>query len=257
MTVPHITAGADANAPTLNAVISAINTEISNIVDGSTSLTSPTIASFALAQHGHEDSAGGGSISIDALTAPIADDGKALVISGGQIVAVSAGGVPAGCILVWGSTESLIPSGWLLCFGQSLARTTYATLFAAIGTTYGSPNNSTFNLPDLRGRVPVGVDAMGGSPAGRVSSNAQLGNSSGEDEVTLTTAQLASHSHGAWSHGSSGVDSGVRGIINNILQPSTTTELFSEGTSPIFDNGSGNAHTNMPPYLCMNWIIKT
>ena len=60
------------------------------------------------------------------------------------------------------------PAGWLLCFGQSISRTTYATLFTAIGTTYGSVSGTTFNLPDMRGQVTAGLDNMGGTSRNRV-----------------------------------------------------------------------------------------
>lgn len=64
---------------------------------------------------------------------------------------------------------SAAPAGWLLCYGQAISRTTYATLFLAIGTTFGVGDGSaTFNLPDLRGRVASGADNMGGTAAGRM-----------------------------------------------------------------------------------------
>src|SRR5689334_21938639 len=64
---------------------------------------------------------------------------------------------------------STAPTGWLFCFGQNVSRTTYASLFAAIGTTFGAGDGSTtFSLPDLRGRTPFGKDNMGGTAANRV-----------------------------------------------------------------------------------------
>jgi len=71
--------------------------------------------------------------------------------------------VPAGTILAYGGTAA--PSGFLLCYGQSVLRTTYSDLFAIVGTAFGSADGTHFNLPDLRGRVPVGNDAMGGTAA--------------------------------------------------------------------------------------------
>lgn len=64
---------------------------------------------------------------------------------------------------------TVAPQGWLMCFGQAVSRTTYANLFAKIGTTYGAGDgSSTFNLPDARGRVSAGKDNMGGTTAGRL-----------------------------------------------------------------------------------------
>lgn len=89
------------------------------------------------------------------------------------------------------------PSGWLLCYGQAISRTTYSELFAAIGTTYGAGNGSTtYNLPDLRGMVTAGKDNMGGSTRGALTSSTisggatTLGNSAVSEGVTLTRANL-------------------------------------------------------------------
>ena len=79
------------------------------------------------------------------------------------------GGVPTGTPLPFGGTTA--PAGYLLCFGQAISRTDYAGLFAAVGTVHGAGNGSTtFNVPDLRGRVAAGKDDMGGSSASRLSS---------------------------------------------------------------------------------------
>lgn len=78
-------------------------------------------------------------------------------------------GEGTGTIKPWGSAT--IPAGWLLCFGQAINRTTYSALFTVLGTTFGVGDGSTtFNIPDLRGRVPAGKDDMGGSPATRLTS---------------------------------------------------------------------------------------
>lgn len=94
------------------------------------------------------------------------------------------------------------PTGWLFCYGQAISRTTYARLFSAIGATYGGGDgSSTFNLPDLRGRLPVGRDDMGGSAASRVTSagsgidGTSLGGVGGAQTVTLATTEIPSHTH--------------------------------------------------------------
>jgi microcystin-dependent protein len=89
------------------------------------------------------------------------------------------------------------PTGWLLCTGQAVSRTTYAALFAAIGTTYGSGDGSTtFNVPDMRGRFPAGADDMGTTrgAAGRIGT--AMGASGGSQKKQLTSAHLPSHGHG-------------------------------------------------------------
>jgi microcystin-dependent protein len=115
------------------------------------------------------------------------------------------GFMPVGVVVPFAGSTS--PAGWFLCFGQAISRTTYAGLFATIGTTYGSGDGSTtFTLPDLRGRVVAGEDDMGGTAASRLTSGGSgitgttLGATGGTETHTLTTAQLASHNHTQDSH---------------------------------------------------------
>lgn len=85
-------------------------------------------------------------------------------IDSGFLTGVSA---PAGTLVPFAAATA--PTGWLLCYGQAVSRATYAALFAVVGTTYGTGDGSTtFNLPDMRGRVPGGKDDMGGTAAGRL-----------------------------------------------------------------------------------------
>jgi microcystin-dependent protein len=105
-----------------------------------------------------------------------------------------------GTIEIW-STDTA-PTNYLFCNGAAVSRTTYASLFALLSTTYGSGDSSTtFNLPDLRGRAPFGSDDMGTSAASRITNagsgivGTTLAASGGAETVTLTTAQLASHTH--------------------------------------------------------------
>lgn len=83
------------------------------------------------------------------------------LIPSGQLPSI---GLPAGIFVPFAGSTA--PTGWLLCYGQAISRTTYSTLFAAIGTQYGAGDGSTtFNVPDMRGRVPAGADNMGGTAA--------------------------------------------------------------------------------------------
>lgn len=156
------------------------------------------------------------------------------------------------------------PAGWLLCNGQAVSRSTYAELFALIGTTYGSGNGSTtFNVPDLRGRVPLGQDDMGGSSANRVTAAAAdlPGGSGGAETHTLTTAEMPSHTHVQNAHthglvagtsifeigvGSKAVPGAGSGAGNTSLADATATNQNAGGGSP---------HNNMPPYLTLNFVI--
>lgn len=112
-------------------------------------------------------------------------------------------GIPIGGLLDFAGASA--PDGWLLCAGQAVSRSTYAALFAVLGTAYGSGNGSTtFNVPDLRGRVVAGLDNMGGTNANRLTtmSSTTRGQAGGAADHVLTVVQLPAHNHG----GSTGSD---------------------------------------------------
>lgn len=121
---------------------------------------------------------GTGVITVDPNLTETIDGGATLTINAGESLIlyctgtawVSIGkssGVPSGSMTAFGGTAA--PSGWLMCDGSAVSRTTYASLWTAIGSTFGAGDgSSTFNLPDLRGRVPAGQDDMGGSAASRL-----------------------------------------------------------------------------------------
>lgn len=146
--------------------------------------------------------------------------------------------IPPGSMMMWPTDTP--PTGWILCDGSEISRTIYAELFATIGTTYGNGDGSTtFNLPDLRGRFPLGKDSMGGTSGNRATDAAAdtLGGSGGDE------AGVAAHSHSyTWKSTRGGDSSG--GDSNQINNASFTT-----GTT-------GTATGNMPPYLTINYIIK-
>lgn len=201
-------------------------------------------------------------------------------------------GVPAGTILQYAGAEP--PNGWFLCDGSAVNRASHAGLFAVLGTLYGSGDGTTtFNLPDFRGRVPVGLDSMGGNSANRITALQadMLGGNGGLEarspagsislsgavgDTTLSQAQIPSHTHtpnvfsanwsastspngwgsGTWSSGAGAVSGG------NPANPSS---------SMIGNTGSGNSHSHSfsgsgsltgasmdvtQPWLAVNYIIK-
>ena len=159
-------------------------------------------------------------------------------VVGPNQLSATVGLLSAGMILGYGGSSA--PTGWLLCDGSAVSRTTYATLFGIISTTFGAGDGSTtFNVPDLRGRVPVGKNS------GTFST---LGATGGEETHVLTTTEMPSHNHtfGCANQGggdftyTSNSTGGPRGSI--------------QGTSSV---GGGAAHNNLQPYLVVNYIIKT
>ena len=169
--------------------------------------------------------------------------------------------IPSGIIMPFAGTTP--PTGYLFCYGQDISRTTFASLFAAIGTTYGSGDGSaTFALPDLRGRVIGGKDDMGGTGANRLNVSAGvidgdgLGNSGGSETVTLTTSQMPAHTHTGnvalrtnWERGSSSqspVGTGSARYDGGGSNPDFTTA----------STGGGTAHSNVQPTIILNYIIK-
>lgn len=168
----------------------------------------------------------------------------------------------AGMLMPYAGTSA--PTGWLFSYGQAVSRTTYADLFAAVGTTYGSGDGSTtFNLPDLRGRAIAGQDDMGGSSANRLTSPINgdiLGATGGSQSHTLTTAQMPSHTHGAGSYVANTTrrigGGGTGSHVNMSDAEQNVAQTFSvSGTSG--SAGSGSAHNNVQPTIILNYIIKT
>jgi microcystin-dependent protein len=141
------------------------------------------------------------------------------------------------------------PSGWMLCDGQLLPISENETLFQLIGTTYGGDGQSTFALPDLRGRLPI---HQGNSHI--------LAETGGAEEITLTVNQIPSHSHPMVGSSGNGSQANPQ---NNVLASSTLVKLYSGETpdtamapTSITPVGGSQPHTNFQPYLCVNYIIS-
>jgi len=146
--------------------------------------------------------------------------------------------MPVGSIILWPGLDA--PDGWLLCEGDEVLRADYPQLFEAIGTTYGSASGTTFTLPNLLERFPLGVSSSNG-----------LASSGGAKTHTLTTAQIPAHTHPPVSPSA--------GYM--YYAPGAGTVGFTTGASMIASTnsgsaGSGQSHNNMPPYLSLFYIIK-
>jgi microcystin-dependent protein len=149
------------------------------------------------------------------------------------------------------------PTGWLLCYGQAVSRTTYASLYDVIGTTYGVGDSSTtFNLPDCRGRVLAGMDNMGGTAASRLTNTgtgnpgingSELGSVGGSDRHTLTTGQIPAHTHNMLGTGAG----------NGATAAGTNTNASAGASNATSSVGGGDAHPICQPTIVFNYIIKT
>ena len=179
------------------------------------------------------------------------------------------GAVPAGVVVPFAGATS--PSGWLLCHGQAVSRTDYGALFTAIGTTYGTGDGSTtFNLPDLRGRVVAGLDNMGGSAASRLTSTTITGGGDNLGEV----GGAQTHTHGSstmtaamnlfQASGTNYIDySRVSGdsYTENTRMSMPAGGTFNTGhnenaTEGVDILGSTDSTSTVQPTMVLNYIIK-
>jgi microcystin-dependent protein len=145
------------------------------------------------------------------------------------------------------------PVGWAFCDGSTMSISQNETLFNLVGTTYGGDGQQTFNLPDLRSRVPV---HMGQGPG---LSNYVIGQSGGSETVTLTVSQMPAHSHPAGAQSASGSQSSP---ANGVWAASTLNQYSSNNASDVMSAqsiqpaGGSQPHDNMLPFLCISFIIS-
>jgi len=159
---------------------------------------------------------------------------------------------PVGAVLAYVSNNA--PKGWLNCAGQAVSREKYADLFSVVGTTYGVGNGSTtFNLPNLSGRVVVGQGTGAGLTA------RAMGSTGGSENHTLITDEMPSHSHTSNAVGGTvglitadGSNTAV-GVDSSAVEPN----LYAAPAALSIDSvGGGSAHNNMQPFTVLNYIIK-
>ncbi|WP_258588475.1 phage tail protein [Mesorhizobium sp. AR02] len=141
------------------------------------------------------------------------------------------------------------PAGWMFCQGQQLPISENETLFNLIGTTFGGDGQETFNLPNLSGRLPL-----------HQGNGFVLGQMAGVEDVTLTTQLIPSHSHPFMATTNIG---GTSAPGNNLLAQSSTIKVYSAvnpsvalGPSSMTPTGGSQPHSNLQPYLCINFIIS-
>jgi microcystin-dependent protein len=143
------------------------------------------------------------------------------------------------------------PAGWMFCEGQLLPISENETLFQLLGTTYGGDGQSTFALPDLRGRIPI-----------HQGNGFILAETGGAEEITLTAAQIPSHTHAFLGTGNLASSTSPTDQVPALTQAATITPygtdapfvpLLASAVGPV---GGSQPHTNFQPYLCVDFIIS-
>lgn len=179
--------------------------------------------------------------------AGVADANKCNATDLNQIKSAVNTNTPVGSIMIYAGDTA--PSGWLICDGSEISRTTYANLFNAIGIAYGNGDGSTtFNLPNLKGRIPVGQDTSD-------TDLQTIGTPGGEKTHQLTIDEMPSHTHRVYYY----VNINLRGGVDHLLaygSPNSSGLVNYKGTTWIGNEGGDQAHNNMQPYVVMNYIIS-
>ena len=179
------------------------------------------------------------------------------------------GGAPVGQIVAWSGSAGSLPDGYFLCDGSAISRTTYAALFAVVGTTHGSGNGSTtFNIPDLRDRFVVGAsNSTGDTTYPGVSPGATGGNANAvvvtHDHDADATSNVSDPGHRHSSRGFGTDDdggdqhtgSGNNSVRNNAIEDATTGINVATNID-IDDEGESGTNKNLPPYYALAYIIQ-
>lgn len=142
------------------------------------------------------------------------------------------------------------PAGWMFCEGQLLPISENETLFQLIGTTYGGDGESTFALPDLRGRIPI-----------HQGNGFILAETGGAEEITLTVSQIPTHTHPLLASAGVADQTNATNVVLGESRPGTSSFYEDDpnvnmAVTAIGPVGGSQPHTNFQPYLCVDFIIS-
>jgi microcystin-dependent protein len=227
-------------------------------------LTNPTLGQ-ALNSPSHSGQHTNSNDAIEALQAKVGVNSSAVTTSLDYKMRINN---PVGEITLWATSTA--PTGWLIADGSAISRSTYSDLFAVLSTTYGVGDGSTtFNLPNLKGKVPVGRDSS------QVEFDT-VGETGGSKTSALTSTNLPAHTHtvdsntldvlynaGSYTTGYiTGRDANNDGVIDGtsntfgIAVGSATDHTHTIATSGGNGTATGNTFSNLAPYIVLNYIIR-
>jgi len=172
--------------------------------------------------------------------------------------------IPSGTIAMWPTVTP--PTDWLLCDGTAVSRTTYSTLFVLFGTTFGAGNGSTtFNLPNYKNRMPYGADTVAIGATGGSANSVVVSHTHTATSTSTSTVTDPGHFHiSGFSSGGGGTSAYLKAqnaaaevsLVNTSTQTTGVTVATATATTNTTEGVSGTG-ANLPPYLAINFIIKT
>lgn len=259
ITIPNTFATESTNIPLsdLDANFTAVADAINGIGDGSEPLANVAITGGAITGGTIDGAIIGGSNAVagtfTTLTANATTVTSLTVTTGGGIA-------PTGSLTMWAGAVASPPSGWLACNGANVSRSTYAALFAVVGTTWGAGDGSTtFTLPNLLNRFPVGAGDTYALAATGGSANATLVSHTHTATSVVTDSGHTHTQAGSIGGGNGSYQPAGAGPLNETNYTRTTVSSTTGITVATTNSTEGSSATNanLPPYVAVGYIIKT